>query len=170
MRWLLAGKDRRQSFSQSECVCVLWGGLPTWSHRRAVFGDTAGTAIVYHPLRFIPYGEVQWCQPERSRRNCERRAPLSSPQYCSPLPRRPLALDLQHIALAIGEEVDLQTRLLDDLADDVDVTHTRVRAATARVKQVLKSASNWRGGLCIFLLIITLVVVIILTVKLTRFF
>ena len=30
---------------------------------------------------------------------------------------------LQHIAVAIGEEVDLQTRLLDDLQDDVDVTN-----------------------------------------------
>ncbi|GIL45063.1 hypothetical protein Vafri_2014 [Volvox africanus] len=75
----------------------------------------------------------------------------------------------KHIALAIGEEVDLQTRLLDDLADDVDVTQSRLQAATARVKQVLKSSSNWRTGMCIFLLIITLVVVIILTVKLSRF-
>ncbi len=32
---------------------------------------------------------------------------------------------VKHIALAIGEEVDLQTRLLDDLTDDVDVTHSR---------------------------------------------
>ncbi|GLC33090.1 hypothetical protein PLESTB_000371500 [Pleodorina starrii] len=76
----------------------------------------------------------------------------------------------KHIALAIGEEVDLQTRLLDDLADDVDVTHSRLRATTARVKQVLKASRDWRGGLCIFLLVITLVVVIILTAKLSRLF
>ncbi|EFJ47641.1 Qc-SNARE, Syn8/Syntaxin8-family [Volvox carteri f. nagariensis] len=76
----------------------------------------------------------------------------------------------KHIALAIGEEVDLQTRLLDDLADDVDVTHNRLRAATARVRHVLKSSSNWRLGMCAFLLVITLVAVILLTVKLSKFF
>ncbi|KXZ42016.1 SYP5 protein [Gonium pectorale] len=78
------------------------------------------------------------------------------------------AMEKTHIALAIGEEVDLQTRLLDDLADDVDVSHSRLRAATQRVKQVLKQSSNWRLGTCVFLLIVTLVVVIILTVKLSR--
>lgn len=66
--------------------------------------------------------------------------------------------------------MDLQTRLLDDLADDVDVTQNRLKAATARVRQVIKSSRNWRGGMCIFLLIITLVVVIIMTVKLSKLF
>lgn len=78
-------------------------------------------------------------------------------------------ISTKHIALAIGEEVDLQTRLLDDLADDVDVTHSRLKAATARVKQVLKqSGSTWKYGGCIFLMIVTFVFVIFLTLKLTR--
>ncbi|KAG2438077.1 hypothetical protein HXX76_005686 [Chlamydomonas incerta] len=75
----------------------------------------------------------------------------------------------KHIALAIGEEVDLQTRLLDDLADDVDVTQSRLKAATAKVKQLMRDSSNCRLGVCVFLLIVTLVVVVILTVKLARF-
>ncbi len=41
----------------------------------------------------------------------------------------------QHIALAIGEEVDLQTRLLDDLDEDVDVTQSRMKAATLKVRE-----------------------------------
>ncbi|GFR48497.1 hypothetical protein Agub_g10396 [Astrephomene gubernaculifera] len=76
----------------------------------------------------------------------------------------------KHIALAIGEEVDLQTRLLDDLADDVEVSHSRLRAATARVRQLLKSSNNWRLGACVFLLIVTLVAVVLLTTKLARLF
>jgi SYP5 family syntaxin len=40
---------------------------------------------------------------------------------------------LQHIAVAINEEVDLQARLLDDLDEHVDVAHTRIKAATLRV-------------------------------------
>ncbi|PNW70184.1 hypothetical protein CHLRE_17g709350v5 [Chlamydomonas reinhardtii] len=75
----------------------------------------------------------------------------------------------KHIALAIGEEVDLQTRLLDDLADDVDVTQSRLKAATAKVKQLMRDSGNCRLGVCVFILIVTLVVVIILTVKLARF-
>jgi hypothetical protein len=66
--------------------------------------------------------------------------------------------------------VDLHTRLLDELDDDVDVTHSRLRAATKRVKQIMRSSSNCRGGFIIFLLIITLVVVSIIAFKLTRLF
>lgn len=72
----------------------------------------------------------------------------------------------KHIALAIGEEVDLHTRLLQDLDEDVDHTHTRLKAINQRVKHLLRHSSNWRGGLIIFLLAIVLVVVIVLAFKL----
>uniref|UniRef100_A0A7R9W0C5 t-SNARE coiled-coil homology domain-containing protein n=1 Tax=Chlamydomonas euryale TaxID=1486919 RepID=A0A7R9W0C5_9CHLO len=74
----------------------------------------------------------------------------------------------KHIALAIGEETDLQTRLLDDLEDDVEVTNMRTRAATSRVRQIIKNSSNWRSGLCVFLLIVALVLVLVLALKLHR--
>jgi len=76
----------------------------------------------------------------------------------------------KHIALAIGEEVDLQTRLLDDVQDDVDVTHMRMRAATARIKNIMNNSSHWKGGLCIFLLIVTLVTLLIIFLKLHKLF
>ncbi|KAJ9514906.1 hypothetical protein QJQ45_028629 [Haematococcus lacustris] len=38
----------------------------------------------------------------------------------------------KHIALAIGEEVDLQTRLLDELDEETDVTQSRLKAATVK--------------------------------------
>jgi syntaxin of plants SYP5 len=71
----------------------------------------------------------------------------------------------KHIALAIGEEVDLHTRLLEDLDEDIDHTHTRLRAINQRVKHMLRHSSSWRGGLVIFLLAIVLVVVILLAFK-----
>ena len=77
---------------------------------------------------------------------------------------------MQHIALAIGEEVDLQTRLLDDLQDDVDVTHMRMRAATSRVKQIIASSSTWKGGFCVFVLIVTLVLLMVLILKVNHLF
>lgn len=76
----------------------------------------------------------------------------------------------KHIAVAIGEEVNLQTRLLDDLQDDVDVTQSRLRAATHRVRHLIKDRSTWKGGACIFLLIVTLVVVLVLTLKISKLF
>lgn len=77
-------------------------------------------------------------------------------------------LSLQHIALTIGEEVDLHTRLLDDLSDDVDVTHSRLRAATKRVRHVIRHSSNWKGGCFIFVLIVVLTLVIVVGFKLVR--
>jgi len=77
---------------------------------------------------------------------------------------------LQHIALTIGEEVDLHTRLLEELDEDVDVTHTRLRAATKRIRHVLKHSSNWKGGLCIFLLIIMLTLLLLVVFKVIKIF
>jgi SYP5 family syntaxin len=76
----------------------------------------------------------------------------------------------KHIALTIGEEVDLHTRLLEDLDEDVDVTHTRLRAATKRVRHVLKHSSNWKGGLCIFMLIIVLTLLLLIVFKVIKLF
>lgn len=46
----------------------------------------------------------------------------------------------------------------------------RTRAATARVRQVIKNSSNWRFGLCMFLLVVSLVLLIVLTLKLRHLF
>jgi hypothetical protein len=89
---------------------------------------------------------------------------------CHNVPPWPLSLFVQHIALTIGEEVDLHTRLLEDLDEDVDVTHTRLRAATKRVRHVLKHSSNWKGGLCIFLLIIMLTLLLLVVFKVIKIF
>lgn len=85
-------------------------------------------------------------------------------------PPRPACSALQHIALTIGEEVDLHTRLLEELDEDVDVTHTRLRAATKRIRHVIKHNSNWKGGLCIFLLIIMLTLLLLVVFKVIKIF
>lgn len=72
---------------------------------------------------------------------------------------------LQHIALTIGEEVDLHTRLLEELDEDTDVVHSRMRTATKRIRHIVQSSSNWKWGFMIFCLIIVLVVVIIVAFK-----
>lgn len=79
-------------------------------------------------------------------------------------------ISTKHIALAINEEVNLQTRLLDDLDEEVDVTHSRLRAASKRIGHILKHKSNWKWGFFIFILIITLTIVAILGMKISKLF
>jgi SYP5 family syntaxin len=79
-------------------------------------------------------------------------------------------ISTKHIALTIGEEVDLHTRLLEELDEDVDVTHTRLRAATKRIRHVIKHNSNWKGGMCIFLLIIMLTLLLLVVFKVIKIF
>lgn len=76
----------------------------------------------------------------------------------------------QHIAVTIGEELDLHTRLLGDLDEDVDVTYTRLRAATKRVRHVIRHSSNWRLGAFVFALIVVLTLVILISLKVIRIF
>lgn len=72
------------------------------------------------------------------------------------------------LARAINDEVTLQTHLLEGLEEDVDVTHSRLRAATLRVKQVLRSSNSWRMGLCIFVLIVAFVLVTLIAFKVLK--
>ena len=72
----------------------------------------------------------------------------------------------QHIALTVNEELSLQARLLDELDEDVDVSHSRLRAAQKRLKHVLATSGNCRS-LCITIaLMCVLAVVIYLSIKL----
>jgi len=76
----------------------------------------------------------------------------------------------KHIALAINDELGLQTRLLDELEEEVDVHQSRLQATTAKVKQLMRQTSHWKGGLCIFVLIVALVLTILLATKIARIF
>ena len=73
---------------------------------------------------------------------------------------------MQHIALTVNEELGLQARLLDELDEDVDVSHSRLRAAQKRLKHVLATSGNCRS-LCITIgLMCVLAVVILIGFKL----
>lgn len=64
----------------------------------------------------------------------------------------------------------LQTRLLEDLDEDVEVTDTRFKAATARMKQILHKSSTCKQGSIMFALIVALVLLTILGFKLHHMF
>ena len=74
-------------------------------------------------------------------------------------------MNCQHIALAMNEELDLQTRLLEDLDEDVDVVHNRIEAARMKVKTVIANSKEWKWCCLILALVIILVVVLVLVFK-----
>lgn len=75
---------------------------------------------------------------------------------------------IQHIALSINEELDLQVRLLDDLDEDVDVTNSRLKAARKRIQQVLKKSNNCKCFLLMMFLIFVLMLVLAIGFKFLR--
>ncbi len=77
---------------------------------------------------------------------------------------------MQHIALTVNEELDLHRRLLDDLDEDVEVTHSRMRTAQKKLKHVLARSGNCRSMCVTILLMIALAVVVIIGFKLAAFF
>lgn len=71
----------------------------------------------------------------------------------------------KHIALTVGEELELHSRLLDDIDGDVDSTHGRLRRGIRLAKQVYKKSDNCKFMACIGLLIVALVVLLALVLK-----
>ena len=77
---------------------------------------------------------------------------------------------LQHIALTVNEELDLHHRLLEDLDEDVEVTHSRMRAAQKKLKHVMRRAGKCRSMCFMIALMVILAVVIIIVFKLASLF
>eukprot|EP01024_Parvocaulis_polyphysoides_P006627 TRINITY_DN1181_c1_g1_i1.p1 TRINITY_DN1181_c1_g1~~TRINITY_DN1181_c1_g1_i1.p1 ORF type:complete len:259 (-),score=37.65 TRINITY_DN1181_c1_g1_i1:150-842(-) len=71
----------------------------------------------------------------------------------------------KHIALAIGEEVDLQKGLLEEMDGEVDVVGSRLVLATRRINHIVKKTPGLGWCLIIFLLVIILVVVVVVAIK-----
>ncbi|KAI3428835.1 hypothetical protein D9Q98_007652 [Chlorella vulgaris] len=71
----------------------------------------------------------------------------------------------KHIALQINEEVDLHTRLLDNLDEEVDGTRSRMAAAQRRLKLVMRRGGACKTQLLCFLVSVVLVVVCVIGFK-----
>ena len=76
-----------------------------------------------------------------------------------------LVTSTKHIGLAVGEEIDLHARLLDDLDDDVNRTGSRLKRAQRIAKMVYEKSSNCKLMMCGTLLIVVLVVLLVLITK-----
>ena len=64
------------------------------------------------------------------------------------------------------DELDLHVRLLDELEEDVDVTHSKMQAAQKRLRHVLQNSGSCKCMTLAIALAIVLVVVVVLVFKL----
>jgi len=72
-------------------------------------------------------------------------------------------LSTKHIALAVNEELDLHTRLLDDMDQSADVTNNKLLAAQKRLGFLNKNlGQGWSLMTMIFLMVVVVVLVLIL--------
>ncbi|KAG0577015.1 hypothetical protein M758_5G104400 [Ceratodon purpureus] len=72
-------------------------------------------------------------------------------------------LSTKHIALAVNEELDLHTRLLDDMDQSADVTNNKLLAAQRRLGFLNKNlGQGWSLMTMIFLMIVVVVLVLFL--------
>lgn len=77
-----------------------------------------------------------------------------------------LVSSTKHISLAIGEEVGLQNRLLEDLEHDMETSEWRIKTATKRALDLLKKSSNFTFMVTIFILFVILVLLLVVALKL----
>mmetsp|Transcript_31701 Transcript_31701/g.69281 ORF Transcript_31701/g.69281 Transcript_31701/m.69281 type:complete len:228 (+) Transcript_31701:122-805(+) len=68
----------------------------------------------------------------------------------------------KHISMAIGEEVDLHNRLLDDLDHDIDTNQWRLKNATRKAMEIYKKSGSCKYMFVMISLVIGLVVLLIL--------
>ena len=71
---------------------------------------------------------------------------------------------LGNVGLTIGEELDAQGKMLEELEEDVDGTTTRLAAAQRKLTQVIKKSGMGGQIAIIICLIITLVVLMVIAV------
>ncbi|KAI3688498.1 hypothetical protein L2E82_46118 [Cichorium intybus] len=77
-------------------------------------------------------------------------------------------ISTKHIALAVNEELDLHTRLIDDLDEHVDVTDSRLKRVQrhlAILKKRAKGGCSCLGMLLSVIMIVVLVVAIYMVLK-----
>eukprot|EP00252_Welwitschia_mirabilis_P005097 TRINITY_DN1550_c0_g2_i1.p1 TRINITY_DN1550_c0_g2~~TRINITY_DN1550_c0_g2_i1.p1 ORF type:complete len:234 (+),score=44.83 TRINITY_DN1550_c0_g2_i1:243-944(+) len=67
-------------------------------------------------------------------------------------------ISTKHIALAVNEELDLQSRLLDNFDQDVDLTASRLQRAQRRLAMFSKKVKSGCSCMCLLLMVALIVI------------
>lgn len=74
----------------------------------------------------------------------------------------------KQVSMAVNEELDLHTKLLDDLEGDVEDTRGRLTSATRAVKRMMRRGSNCRAAMIAILVMTICMLLLLLIIKLER--
>ena len=69
---------------------------------------------------------------------------------------------VRQIGQEIGDEIEKQSVILDELGDQVENTDTRIVSSRRKIDEIIEKSSNWKIGLFIGILVVVLIVIIIL--------
>ncbi|KAJ9182593.1 hypothetical protein P3X46_006574 [Hevea brasiliensis] len=75
----------------------------------------------------------------------------------------------KHIALAVNEELDLHTRLIDDLDQHVDVTDSRLRRVQKNLAILNKRTKGGCSCLCMLLAVVGIVILVVVIYLLIKY-
>lgn len=70
-------------------------------------------------------------------------------------------ISTKHIALAVNEELDLHTRLIDDLDQQVDVTDSRLRRVQKNLAILNKRTGGGCSCMCMLLAVVGIVILVV---------
>ncbi|KAH7301378.1 hypothetical protein KP509_23G022500 [Ceratopteris richardii] len=79
------------------------------------------------------------------------------------------ALSTKHIALTVNEELDLHTRLLDELDEDVNVTNNRMKVVQKRLGYLTKKASNNCSCFSLIVMVFAIVFLILIFIGIMKY-
>lgn len=74
---------------------------------------------------------------------------------------------LRELGTAIGDETDVQTKMIEDLHDDMVSTDARVRKSNKSINQLSADENSGPSFCCLLLLCVILIIVSILAVNVT---
>ncbi|CAN1221364.1 SYP52 [Linum grandiflorum] len=78
-------------------------------------------------------------------------------------------ISTKHIALAVNEELDLHTRLIDDLDQHVDVTDSRLRRVQKQLGILNKRTKGGCSCMCMLLAVIGIVALVVVIYMLIKY-
>ncbi|KAJ8484805.1 hypothetical protein OPV22_017290 [Ensete ventricosum] len=78
-------------------------------------------------------------------------------------------LSTKHIALAVNEELDLHTRLIDDLDEHVDITDTQLQRVQKRLAILSKRTKGGCSCMCLLLSVVAIVILIVIAWVLIKY-
>ncbi|CAD5180283.1 unnamed protein product [Musa acuminata subsp. malaccensis] len=132
--------------------------MSNFSNRKDLFGDGKKSADVVSRTAGLDNQGIVGLQRQIMREQDEGLEKLEE-----------TVLSTKHIALAVNEELDLHTRLIDDLDEHVDITDTRLQRVQKRLAILSKRTKGGCSCMCLLLSVVAIVILIVIAWVLIKY-